>query len=50
MTATSPGLVTDHRVDLTGLSRRTKYSYRVRSTDRAGLSATSGTFNFTTRK
>ena len=45
----TPG-TTSHRVDLSGLSRRTKYEYRVRSVDAAGNATQSTTLTFQTKK
>jgi hypothetical protein len=42
-------LVSGHRLALSDLVRRTKYSYRVRSTDAAGNASMSGVLSFTTR-
>jgi hypothetical protein len=43
-------LVTSHRAVLSSLSQRTKYSYRVRSTDGQGNASVSGTSSFTTKR
>ncbi len=44
------GLVTAHRVTVSGLQQRTRYSYSVRSTDAAGNATVSPVYTFTTRK
>jgi phosphodiesterase/alkaline phosphatase D-like protein len=41
-------VVTSHRVSLTGLSPRTTYHYKVKSSDASGLWAESGDYTFTT--
>lgn len=43
-------LLLSHQMKLTGLARRTKYSYRVASADAAGNAAVSGVFSFTTSR
>lgn len=50
LTVQNGALVTGHDITLSGLTRRTKYSYRVSSTDASGNTATSAIFSFTTRK
>jgi phosphodiesterase/alkaline phosphatase D-like protein len=47
-TSLDPTLVRSHSVGLTGLSAKTVYHYRVKSTDAAGLVSGSGDFTFTT--
>lgn len=47
-TASVPGLVTDHSVDLTGLNPQTTYHYRVNSTDASDNPSQLGGFTFTT--
>lgn len=49
-TTLDPTLVTAHRVGLTGLTRRTTYSYRVRSADASGNLAVSAVYSFRTKK
>jgi chitodextrinase len=46
--ASSPGLVTDHSVLLTGLDPSTLYHFRVGSTEASGLTSISGDNTFTT--
>lgn len=43
-------LVSSHGLAVSGLARRTTYSFRVSSTDAAGNTVTSGVYSFTTRK
>ncbi|MFP5319125.1 MAG: cellulase family glycosylhydrolase [Acidimicrobiia bacterium] len=50
LSRTAAAYVTSHDVALTGLSARTKYSYRVTSVDSSGRSSTSATYTFTTPK
>jgi hypothetical protein len=47
-TASTSSLVTSHSVTLTGLTPGTSYSFRVSSTNAAGVSSTSGSYTFTT--
>ena len=47
-TVTNASLVTSHSVPLSGLTANTLYHYRVKSTDAASNTATSGDFTFTT--
>ncbi|MGI8965460.1 MAG: GH25 family lysozyme, partial [Limisphaerales bacterium] len=47
-TASSPSMVLNHSIGLTGLSASTLYHYRVKSKDAANNLATSGDFTFTT--
>jgi len=47
-TPLNPALVTNHSVQLTGLSDRTPYHYQVKSKDAAGNPAVSADFTFTT--
>lgn len=49
-TPIDPNLVTAHRVTLAGLRPNTKYSYKARSADAAGNTATSATFTFRTKR
>ncbi len=47
-TASSASMVLNHSIGLSGLSASTLYHYRVKSTDGANNTATSGDFTFTT--
>ncbi len=47
-TTSNASNVTNHSIGLSGLSASTLYHYRVKSTDAAGNTATSGDFTFTT--
>ena len=47
---TGPANVTGHRVDLSGLARRTTYEYRVRSVDAAGNVTLSAVRTFQTKR
>jgi chitodextrinase len=49
-TVTGANGVTSHTVNITGLSRKTNYSYTVQSADAAGNVSTSATYYFKTSR